>query len=155
MDNIDNNHNEPILPDNYKVSPIEKGASTSPGYMTVDKLKAKELIQLGKNNRKEPTKSETTLWNSIRNRKLGEKFRRQHAVGSYIPDFVCLEKRLIIEIDGGYHNTPEQKKLDEERTLELEQKHLFKVIRFQNEEVLNDIDTVLKRIKIALSQRNI
>lgn len=123
--------------------------------MTVDKLKAKELIQLGKNNRKEATQSETILWNNIRNRKLGGKFRRQHAIGGYIPDFVCLEKRLVIEVDGGYHNTPEQKELDDNRTLELEQKYRFKIIRFQNEEITNDIETILQKIKIALSQRNI
>lgn len=121
--------------------------------MTVDSLKAKELIQLGKDNRKEATQGETILWNYLRNRKLGEKFRRQHAIGSYIPDFVCLEKRLIVEVDGGYHNTPEQIELDENRTLEIEQKYLFKVIRFTNEEVLKDINAVLERIKIALSER--
>ena len=121
--------------------------------MTVDSLKAKELIQLGKDNRKEATHGETILWSYLRNRKLGEKFRRQHAIGSYIPDFVCLEKRLIVEVDGGYHNTPEQIELDENRTLELEQKYLFKVIRFTNEEVSKDINAVLGRIKTALSER--
>jgi very-short-patch-repair endonuclease len=134
-------------------SPKEGGANASPGYMTVDSLKAKELIQLGKDNRKEATQSETILWRYLRNRKLGEKFRRQHAIGSYIPDFVCLEKRLIVEVDGGYHNSPEQIELDGNRTFELEQKHLFKVIRFTNEEVSKDINTVLEKIKTVLSER--
>ena len=136
-------------------SPKERGAKASPGYMTVDSLKAKQLIQLGKDNRKEATQSEKVLWNYLRNRKLGEKFRRQHAIGGYIPDFVCLEKRLVIEVDGGYHNIPEQIELDENRTLELEQKHFFKVVRFTNEEVLDDINLVLEKVKIALSERKI
>ncbi|PZR22440.1 MAG: cytosine methyltransferase [Flavobacterium psychrophilum] len=123
--------------------------------MTVDNLKAKELIQLGKNNRKEGTQSEILVWNCLRNRKLGYKFRRQHAVGGYIPDFVCIEKRLIVEIDGNYHNTPEQKEFDENRTLELEIKYNFKVIRFSNEEVSKDINTVLEKIKTVLSEKNI
>ncbi|MHA3786916.1 endonuclease domain-containing protein [Flavobacterium hauense] len=151
MDDV-NNLQDGLTPD---PSPKERGAKPSPGYMTVDNLKAKELIQLGKNNRKGATLSETILWNYIRNRKLGEKFRRQHAIGAYIPDFVCLEKRLIVEVDGDYHNTPQQMELDENRTLELEQKHLFKVIRFRNEEVLKDINTVLEKIKTALSERRL
>jgi len=68
MDDTSNNING-LTPN---PSPTERGASTSPGYMTVDKLKAKELIQLGKNNRKEATQSETILWNNIRNRKLAK-----------------------------------------------------------------------------------
>lgn len=151
MDDV-NNPDKGLTPN---PSPMERGAKTSPGYMTVDRLRAKELIQFGKDNRKEATQSEKILWNYLRNRKLGEKFRRQHAVGNYIPDFVCLEKRLIIEVDGGYHNKPDQIELDENRTLELEQKYLFKVIRFTNEEVLKDINSVLEKIKAVLSERNI
>jgi len=136
-------------------SPKERGENTSPGYMTADKLKARELIQLGKSNRKEATQSEMILWSFLRNRKLGEKFRRQHAVGSYIPDFVCLEKKLIVEVDGGYHNDLVQIELDENRTFELEQKYLFKVIRFSNEEIFTEIENVLQKIKTVMSERNI
>lgn len=151
MDDVNNLQNG-LTPD---PSPKERGAQPSPGYMTVDNLMAQQLIQHGKINRKEATQSETILWSYIRNRKLGEKFRRQHAIGSFIPDFVCLEKKLIIEVDGDYHNSSEQIELDENRTLELQQKYLFKVIRFRNEEVLKDINTVLEKIKTALSERKL
>ncbi|KGO91432.1 hypothetical protein Q766_17780 [Flavobacterium subsaxonicum WB 4.1-42 = DSM 21790] len=114
---------------------------------------AKELIQHSKNNRKEPTKSEALVWNALRNKNLGLKFRRQHAIGIYIADFVCLEKRLIIEIDGGYHNTKDQIELDEARTLALEQKYLFKIVRFTNEEVTKDITAVCSKIKTVLAER--
>jgi len=112
----------------------------------------RELVQHAKNNRKASTEAEALLWINLRNRKLGDKFRRQHPVGDYLPDFVCLEKRLIIEVDGGYHNTSEQVELDENRAFELEQKYLFKVIRFTNEEVLKGIETVLLKIRLVLSE---
>lgn len=136
-------------------SPKERGAERvpekNPGYQTADKSMAKQLILHSKNNRKEQTNSEACLWEALRNKKLGEKFRRQHAVGRYIADFICLEKRLIIEIDGGYHSMPEQTELDENRQLELEQKYRFKVLRFSDQEVLVDIESVVKIIKLHLS----
>jgi very-short-patch-repair endonuclease len=157
---MDNNPENCLTPN---PSPEERGASTQagfenklqsePGYKTVNSSISKQLTLQARVNRQEPTESESLLWQALRNRKLGEKFRRQHPIGIYIPDFVCLEKRLIIEIDGGYHFTPEQKELDEERTLALEQKHLFKVIRFTNEDIKQDINTVLTTIKTILHER--
>jgi len=139
-------------------SPKEKGEKaeslkSAPGYLTGNIEIVRQLVQHAKSNRKEPTEAELLLWKNLRNRKLGEKFRRQHPVGNYIPDFVCLEKRLILEVDGGYHNIPNQKELDDVRTLELEQKHLFKVIRFTNEEVVKSIEIVLNEIIIVLSEQ--
>ncbi len=64
--------------------------------------------------RKEPTPAERKLWALIRNDQLGVNFRRQHAIGKYIPDFVCIEKRLIVELDGSQHL--EQQEYDQERT---------------------------------------
>jgi leucyl-tRNA synthetase len=122
--------------------------------MTANPEIAKQLVSNARENRKNTTEAEDTLWQEVRNSKLGFKIRRQHYVGNFIADFVCLEKRLIIEVDGGYHNTSEQIELDEERTLELEQKYLFKVIRFTNNEVINDIGTVLSKIKHELNLRN-
>ncbi|NDI97924.1 leucine--tRNA ligase [Flavobacterium sp. LaA7.5] len=139
-------------------SPTERGTSNpsaqkTPGYMTADASMAKQLVANARNNRKEATPAEALLWEAVRNRKLDYKIRRQHPIGSYIADFVCLEKRLIIEVDGVYHSTDEQAELDETRTLELEQKYNFKVIRFTNDEVLNDIDAVTSKIKEVLSER--
>lgn len=95
--------------------------------------------------------SEDKLWQELRNRKLdGCEFRRQHPVSGYIPDFVCAEKKLIIEIDGGYHDEQEQKKFDNEISKWLEE-HGYKMARFTNEEILNDISVVLQKISKALS----
>ena len=103
--------------------------------------------------RKEPTLSEALLWDNLRREKLDVRFRRQHLIGKYIVDFVCLEKRLIVEVDGEYHNTKEQIELDDERTLELEQNHNFKVIRFSNDEVKTQTPLVLTKIQQELLSR--
>ena len=97
------------------------------------------------------TPAEKRLWAAIRGRRLdGLKFRRQHALGSYIVDFICSEKRLIIEVDGDVHD--EQIDYDADRTEQLEQ-YGYRVIRFRNVEVLNDLGTVLATIRSAcLSQ---
>lgn len=134
-------------------SPTERGAASVPGYLTGDSNIVKHTLEHAKAMRKEPTKAEALLWEELRNRKLESKFRRQHPVGNFIADFVSLEKRLIVEVDGGYHDNPEQAILDEERAFELEQRHLFKVLRFTNEEVLNNIDSVITAIRIALDNR--
>ena len=76
---------------------------------------------------------------------MGCHFRRQHVMLDYIPDFVCLSKKLIIEIDGGYHMEGEQPQRDAERTEQLAQMG-FKVLRFKNEEVLCNLDHVLEVI---------
>lgn len=139
----------------FKILPPSpfKGGGVEPGYMTGDSLLAKDLLVQAKEMRKEPTLAESMLWEELRRENLGFRFRRQHLVGKYIADFVCLEKKLIVEVDGEYHNDPEQKILDEERTLELEQKHLFKVIRFTNDEVKHNKTTVLNKIKVILDTR--
>ena len=130
-----------------------KTSDKSAGYMTGNSQNASILLENAKLMRKEPTLEEAILWSELRGQKLDSKFRRQHLIGNYIVDFVCLDKKLIIEVDGAYHNSNEQKELDENRTLELEQKHLFKVIRFNNEEVKFRISEVLNKIVEELSSR--
>jgi len=146
-------HSSPPAPLRRKGGESFDPAKYAPGYLTGNSYAIHIRVQLAKSNRKDSTEAERILWECLRNRKLTEKFRRQHPVGNYIPDFACLEKRLIIEVDGEYHSTKEQIELDEMRSFELEQKHLFKVMRFTNEEVLTDIENVLRRIKIVLSER--
>ena len=97
--------------------------------------------------RKELTPAERKLWALIRNDQLGVNFRRQHAIGNYIPDFVCIEKKLIIELDGSQHL--EQEEYDEERTKYLNALG-YKVIRFWNNDVTNKIDGVILAIFHAL-----
>jgi len=93
--------------------------------------------------RKASTPAERRLWSRIRNDQLGVTFRRQHAVGIYIPDFCSPKANLIIELDGSQHL--EQKEYDEERTKYLESQG-YKVIRFWNTDVLKDIEGVILAI---------
>ena len=97
--------------------------------------------------RKELTPAERKLWSSIRNDQLGVNFRRQHAIGNFIPDFVCIEKKLIIELDGSQHL--EQAEYDTERTKYFETLG-YRVIRFWNNEIMQDINGVIKAIQFAL-----
>jgi len=100
-------------------------------------------------NRNNPTEAERILWEYLKGGMMGEHFRRQHVLLDYIPDFVCLSKKVIIEIDGGYHFEGEQPERDAERAAELT-KQGFTIIRFTNEEVIHNIDQVLKTITHTL-----
>ena len=92
------------------------------------------------------TPAERELWNGLRGWKLG-KWRRQHPVGRFILDFYCAASKLCVEVDGGVHD--EQQDRDEARTAQLASLGI-RVIRFRNEEVLNEPRTVLLRIEHAL-----
>ena len=92
------------------------------------------LKGFAKENRHNMTLAEKILWEELRNNKTGHKFRKQHPIGDHIADFLCIEKKLVIEVDGGYHNTLEQQQDDAARSLEIE-KMGYSVIRFTNEEV--------------------
>ena len=100
--------------------------------------------------RKELTPAERKLWALIRNDQLGVNFRRQHAIGNYIPDFVCIKRKLIVELDGSQHL--EQGEYDKERTQYLESQG-YKVIRFWNNEVMNNIEGVILVIMNALEKQ--
>ncbi len=101
--------------------------------------------------RRDLTDAERLLWRHLRNRGLyGHKFRRQHPVGRYVVDFVCIEEGVVVELDGGQHS--KQVIEDEERTLYLESKG-FQVLRFWNNDVLTNAEGVLKTIASALGER--
>src|SRR5688572_5902112 len=94
--------------------------------------------------RKEFTLAEQHLWYWLRDRRLNNyKFRRQYVIGPYIVDFVCLKKHVIIEIDGGQHM--ENISYDENRTIYLNGRG-FRVLRYWNNEVLSEMESVLKDI---------
>ena len=99
-----------------------------------------------KTNRSNMTDGESLLWHYLRQEQLGVRFRRQHVICDYIVDFICLKQRLIIEIDGGYHNDIVQQQEDRIRQNWLESMD-YKVIRFTNEEVFYNIETVISTIK--------
>jgi leucyl-tRNA synthetase len=104
-----------LLPHPQPLSKGEGSLTPEQGYKTANPLYAKELVALARNNRKEKTEAENILWQELRNSNLGFKIRRQHYIGNFIVDFVCLDKKLIIEVDGEYHNDIEQKENDDER----------------------------------------
>jgi very-short-patch-repair endonuclease len=85
-------------------------------------------------------------------KQLGVKFRREYPVGPYFADFCSLEARLIIEVDGGQHDEPRQRRCDQERTRWLEGAG-FRVIRFWDPEVLKETESVIDRIRSELSQK--
>ena len=96
-------------------------------------------------HRSQPTTAEAVLWEKLRNRNEGYKFRRQHIIDCFIADFVCLQKGLVIEIDGLYHNLPDQQVSDAERTQALNQLG-FDVLRFTNNEVLYHLSDITEKI---------
>lgn len=117
-----------------------------PLYQTADCATYALLKDLADKNRKDQTQAESILWEYIKERKLGASFRRQQIIGQFIADFVCLSRKLVIEVDGGYHQLPEQQVSDAERTQWLESQGL-KVIRFSNDEIIGNINLVINKIK--------
>ncbi len=104
------------------------------------------VFQFAKRMRYEPTAAEAALWEVLSGKKLGTKFRRQHPFGRFILDFYCHEKKLAIEIDGGYHLDEAQQEYDALRTEYLRELGV-REIRFTNEDVLRKMDEVLAKIK--------
>jgi methionine--tRNA ligase beta chain len=128
-------------------------------YLTADPMIYGILKQFAIEHKANPTEAEKILWELIRGKKLdGYKFRRQHIIGSYIADFVCISKHLIIEVDGLVHQVPENKVNDEERSIELN-KLGFDVIRFTNEQVVNQpeyvVDFILNKIKLIDNTKDV
>ena len=103
--------------------------------------------------RKIPTEAEKIVWEFLKSSHLGYKFNRQHIIGNFIVDFICLEKKLIVAIDGEYHGEHSQMVDDAYRT-EWLNKNKFRVIRFTNEHVYNDIFGVIEEIKNNLKIEN-
>ncbi len=128
--------------------PFPKGREQSAGYLTGNPKISGELLERAKEMRANPTKAEKLLWDQLKTKKLGYKFRQQHPIDNYIVDFVCLSKKLIIEVDGKIHDL--QEKEDKERQLLLEEKKGYAFLRFTNNEVLNDIGIVVSKIEEML-----
>jgi very-short-patch-repair endonuclease len=109
-------------------------------------LKARHL-------RHRQTSSEGLLWQALRNRKLARwKFRRQHPIDRFVVDFVCLDARLVIEVDGATHSTNHDVSLDRKRTHHLEACG-YQVIRFVNADIYDNLDGVVETILAELEQR--
>lgn len=98
------------------------------------------------------TEAEKRLWGRLRRNTLGCHFRRQHPIGPYIVDFVCLERKLVIEVDGGQHNEPRGLAHDNRRTGFLNGDG-YAVLRFWNNDVLAKTDDVIETIWNVLRER--
>ncbi|MCF7965400.1 endonuclease domain-containing protein [Methylobacter sp. Wu8] len=106
------------------------------------------MKELARSLRRNQTDAEQVMWGRLRNRQmLGCKFRRQQVIGSYIADFLCMEPKIIIELDGSQHW--EQQEYDEQRSRYL-QSVGYRVLRFWNNEVLQETEAVLEAIRLAV-----
>ncbi len=107
----------------------------------------RNLLPLAKRMRREPTDAERKVWSIVRARRLGAKFRRQEQIGDYIVDFVCFEARLIVEADGSQHA---DSVTDARRTPWLEAQG-FRILRFWNNDILHNPESVARTILAALN----
>lgn len=107
----------------------------------------REKTRVARRLRHEATDAERIFWHALRDRLAPWKFRRQHPVGNHVVDFACPARKLAIELDGGQH--ADQIKIDERRSAELAN-HGYRVIRFWNNDVLENLDGVLDVVRQAL-----
>lgn len=111
-----------------------------------------ELFRLASNMRKKQSEAERILWKHLRSlRSEGFVFRRQHPIDFYIADFYCHRLKLVIEADGEYHLNDQIVEYDDNRSGELE-RYGIEVIRFRNEEIINDIEGVISKIRLRISE---
>ncbi|OGI66545.1 hypothetical protein A3H53_01485 [Candidatus Nomurabacteria bacterium RIFCSPLOWO2_02_FULL_40_10] len=131
---------------------LPEGEGKIPGYYTTDAKLWRVLQDKALEMRKNPTDGEKIIWEILRRDATEYHFRRQHIIGRFIVDFVCLEKGLVVEIDGDIHD--HRKEEDKERTKMLEQMG-FEVVRFTNDEVIKKPENVFKKIieKINLASK--
>lgn len=114
-------------------------------------MKSKIATARARRLRRDMTLAERKLWHCLRGRQLeGAYFRRQTPIGSYIVDFVCKKRKLIIEVDGGQHFKPEAVKLDAIRT-RFFQNQGFRILRFSNNDVLSNLEGVYVTIQSAIN----
>ena len=114
-------------------------------------VRADAKVQQARALRQSPTAAEQLLWRHLRNRQLaGAKFRRQHPLGPYILDFVCLAQGLVVEVDGGQHADLQAQAYDRQRSAWLQQQGL-QVLRFWNHDVMQQTHEVLAQLLQALT----
>jgi acetyl-CoA synthetase len=152
---VDENGAPPISPDGGGKARDKNGdrIEVEEFYMDADPMLYEILKNFAKEHRSNPTIAENILWTALKSKKLeGYKFRRQHIIGQFITDFVCLSKKLVIEVDGLIHQLPENIINDKERAEILTQLG-FDVIRFTNDEIIQETESVLIKITNELEFR--
>jgi len=139
---------EPLPGLENTLSPLtpQGGTTTAQKWQTAKPEIYETLKERAKELRKNETKAEKLLWSELQGKKLeNHKFRRQHIIDQYIVDFVCLSRQLVVEVDGGFHIPKEQRDADQKRMDALAQLG-FKVLRFTNNEVKENLDAVTRKI---------
>ena len=111
----------------------------------------KTIFQYAELSRKNLTETEKIVWEKLCKKQLGVKIRRQHPIWKYVADYYCHEIKLVIEIDGGIHLRRENKECDINREVTLKEFGI-EIIRFTNDEIINDIDNVIGQIRIKIKE---
>jgi cyclase len=112
---------------------------------------SKTIFQYAELLRKNLTETEKIVWKKLCKKQLGVKIRRQHPIWKYVADYYCHEIRLVIELDGGIHLSKENKEGDINREVTLKEFGI-EIMRFTNDEVINDIDNVIEQIRIKIKE---
>jgi very-short-patch-repair endonuclease len=128
----------------------EVNDSGDPGYITANPHTYKLIKEYRDELKSNPTDAELVLWKYLKSKKTGHKIRRQHIIDDFITDFVCLRKKVVIEVDGKIHEF--QKEYDEMRTFRLTELG-FEVMRFSNFDVLKCPEDIVQKIKEYLDQK--
>ena len=128
----------------------DNSENNKPGYITANPQNYLIIKGIRDKLKRKPTKAEELIWFYLKNKKTGFKIRRQHIIDNFIVDFVCLSKKVVIEIDWKIHLI--QMDYDEARSSRLNELN-FKVIRFDNEEVYLNPEKVANEIKEVLQNR--
>jgi len=151
---IDFGTNNPVTSIEADSLPFGKGRGgvQRPRYITANPYTYPVIKDYRKNLKDHQTKAELVLWEYLRNKKTGHKIRRQHVIDNFISDFVCISKKVIIEIDGEIHKF--QKDKDDLRTIRLNTLG-YEVIRFTNDDVLNAPYQVAQKIKTYLNNKQV
>ncbi|MBR5656500.1 MAG: DUF559 domain-containing protein [Prevotella sp.] len=120
-------------------------------WMTADPIEYELLKANARSNRKSMTEAESSFWSMVKGNALGERCLRQHVIGDYIVDFIFRKSKLVVEIDGEYHESQEQQLSDTIRSEYLESMGC-QVIRFTNEQVLFNPEYVISKLKVSLNR---
>ena len=120
-------------------------------WMTADPIEYELLKVNARSNRKSMTEAESSFWSMVKGNALGERCVRQHVIGDYIVDFIFRKSKLVVEIDGVYHESQEQQLSDTIRSEYLESMG-YQVIRFTNEQVLFNPEYVISKLKVSLNR---
>ena len=150
LTNQDSSFHSPPLEGLGEVKKEKDEESKIPGYITANPQSYHLIKNIRDSLKENPTFEEELLWKFLKNKRIGYKIRRQHIIDNFITDFVCLSKKLVIEVDGIIHL--KQREHDTLRTMRLNELG-FDVIRFTNEEVTNNTERVTLIIKEILDKK--